>query len=593
MWRCTVCNWIYDEAVEETPFKDLPESYTCPVCGAPKSAFEALAATSSTDSESTPSVADVLVDALVDVGVTRIYGIPGDSNLPLIEAIRANDSIELVTTRHEHAAAFMACGHAKLTGELGVCVSIAGPGATNLITGLMDAVGDRAPVLALVGQVPEIYLGSEAFQEIDQIELFKSFAAFAETLGRASQLPRLFGLAVKSAFARQGVSVLSLPTNVLTEPAVTERWDRPKRLFRAAMVPSETDLQAAARLINDAEHPAVFAGWGTRRSARQVQELAEILKAPIATTSRAKGVVPDKSPLALGVLGSLGNPYAPAVLSKADLLIILGTGFRQSNLLPDIPILQVDLDPVRLGRNFSVELGLVGEVSRTLSALVPLLEKRTKVSARIKDSLERARDKWEADREEDRFQDGSPIHPGFLVAGLRRHVKPNAIVAVDVGDHTYWYYRRFQSEDEFTLMSASMASMGFALPAAVASQFECPEHQVVCVTGDGGFAMVMGDFTTAVKHHLPIKVIVFNDSRLKNIKKEQNRDGYPEYGITLLNPDFAVFAESTGALGVRVDSGKDLDDAMSKVFSHDGPALLDVVLDPEAMLPGVKNVMPL
>ena len=590
MWRCTVCNWIYDEEVEGKAFSDLPEDYTCPVCGAPKSAFEPVLETLTDDQ---PSVADALVQGLVDMGVSRVYGIPGDSNLPLIEAIRANGSIDLITTRHEHAAAFMASGHAKLTGQLGVCISIAGPGATNLITGLMDAASDRAPVLALVGQVPELFLGSEAFQEIDQIGLFRSFAAFAETVGRPSQLPRLLGLAIKKAYGAHGVSVLSLPTDVLTEAAVDERWDHHRRLFRPAIMPSSEDLARAADLINEARAPAILAGWGSRCAADQVGELARKLRAPLATTSRAKGIVPETESLSVGVLGSIGNPHAPGVLLESDLLLVLGSGFRQHNLLPGIPVVQLDHDPVRVGRNFPVSLGLVGDVPRTLSALLPLIEPRDTMSPALEAALQQCREKWMSDLKADRDRDGDPVHPGYLIQTLKRHISPDAVVTVDVGDHTYWFYKRFLCEGQVTLMSASLASMGFALPAAVASQFELPDRQVVAVTGDGGFAMVMGDFTTAVQHQLPLKVIVFNDGLLKNIMKEQNRDGYPEYGVRLVNPDFASFAQSTGAMGLKVESGQDLESAIAEAFAYQGPALIDVVIDGDAMLPGAKRITPL
>ncbi len=586
MWRCTVCNWMYDESVEKVPFEDLSPEYTCPQCGSPKSAFERVDRKAVSDDAQT--VADALVESLAEMGVRRVYGIPGHSNLPLIDALRRSNDVDLITTRHEHAAAFMACGRAKLTGELGVCVSIAGPGATNLVTGLMDAAADRAPVLALVGQVPEIFLGSEAFQEIDQIELFRSFSVFAETVGRPSQLPRLTGMAVKYALGRQGVSVLSLPTDVLAEPAVEERWDRRGRLVQPRVVPSDAELEKAADLVDGAESPGIVAGWGSRGG--DVKSLAERIMAPIVTTSRAKGVIPESHHLSLGVLGSIGNPHAPPVLANCDLLIVLGSGFRQSNLIPGARILQIDHDPVRVGRSFSVEVGLIGDVPLTLSRLLPMLRQRDSMRTGTRELLDSARGRLNEDRRDDMSQDGTPVHPGFLVGCLRRHVDHDAVIAVDVGDHTYWFYKRFPCEDEFTLMSASMASMGFALPAAIASQFEQPSRQVVCVTGDGGFAMVMGDFTTAVKHELPIKVVVFNDSQLKNIRKEQHHDGYAEYGTELLNPDFALFASSAGALGIRVEDGRDLDEAVGEILEHDGPALLDVVLDPEVMLPGVVTV---
>ncbi|MFO7941753.1 MAG: thiamine pyrophosphate-binding protein [Bacillota bacterium] len=584
LMRCTVCNWIYDEEEEGISFADLPPEYTCPVCGAPKAAFEPV----SWEQSAEGNVADALIRGLVDLGVRKVYGIPGDSNLPLVEALRENPDIELVLTRHESTAAFMASAHAKLTGEIGVCLSIAGPGATNLVTGLMDAAADRAPVLALVGQVSGIFLGSEAFQEIDQIEMFRPFAVFAETLSLPSQLPRLFGMAVKAAYGGPGVAVLSMPTDTLSARPVDENWDKGNRLFRGTYLPEDEDLQRAESMINSAEKPALFAGWGSRRDPDALYQLATSLNAPVATTSRAKGVFPETHPLSLGVLGSIGNPHAPRALAEADLLVVLGSGFRQRNLLTDVPIIQIDHDPVRLGRNFPVELGLVGDVAATIRALLPnLTEDASRVS--LDEEVERARSRWQSDIVSDASSDGS-VHPNRLIQALKRNLQDDAVVTVDVGDHTYWFYQRFQCESQLTLMSASMASMGFALPAALAASLAMPERQVVCLAGDGGFGMLMADFTTAVLNDLDISVILFNDYCLKNIKKEQRRDGYPDYGVEFANPNFADFASSAGGLGIKVESEGQLDEAIAEALSHPGPALLDVRIDPDAMLGGVKII---
>lgn len=585
--RCTVCNWIYDEEVEQVPFAELPDEYTCPICGAPKAAFVPVRKGGDEN-----NVADALAENLVAIGVSRVYGIPGDSNLPLVEALRKNPNIEMIAVRHEQVAAFMASAHAKLTGELGVCLSIAGPGATNLMTGLMDASTDRAPVLALVGQVAGVYLGSEAFQEIDQIEMFRSFAVFAETLSQPSQLPRLFGLAVKAAYGHNGVSVLSLPTDALGEPPVDEAWNEKERLFRPKITPRESDLDAAAEMINDAKRPVIFAGWGTRRAESTLRNLVDQLRAPIATTSRAKGVIAEDHPMALGVLGSIGNRHAPTVLSGADLLLVLGTGFRQRNLLsPGVPIIQIDHDPVRLGRNFPVQMGLTGDVSATLAQLLPRLNQRREESG-LADAVRDARRQWREEAEERIECDNGPIHPGRIVAELNGRVDDNAIISVDVGDHTYWFYRYFTcSGDQFTLMSASMASMGFALPAALAAAFENPDRQVVCLAGDGGLGMTLADFTTAVMHDLNLTVVVFNDRCLKNIKKEQLRDGYPEYGVEMVNPDFAAFAASAGARGFSVQKPDELGGALDRALAHEGPSMVDVEVDPDIMLPGVKSIL--
>jgi len=585
--RCTVCNWIYDEKVEEAPFAELPDDYSCPVCGAPKAAFVPVR-----EGADGRNVADALVENLTAIGVSRVYGIPGDSNLPLVEALRKNPDIDMIAVRHEQVAAFMASAHAKLTGELGVCLSIAGPGATNLMTGLMDASTDRAPVLALVGQVAGIFVGSEAFQEIDQIEMFRSFAVFTETLSQPSQLPRLFGLAVKSAYGHNGVSVLSLPTDALGESPVDESWDEEERLFRPRITPRESDLDAAAERINEARRPAIFAGWGARRAESALRGLVDRLGAPIATTSRAKGVIAEDHPMALGVLGSIGNRHAPTVLSGADLLIVLGTGFRQRNLLsPEVPIVQIDHDPVRLGRNFPVQMGLTGDVSATLAQLLPRLKQRRGESG-LADVVRDARRLWREEAEGAIVDAGSPVHPGWIIAELNGRVDDDAIISVDVGDHTYWFYRYFScSGDQFTLMSASMASMGFSLPAALAAAFENPDRQVVCLAGDGGLGMTLADFTTAAMHDLNLTVVVFNDRCLKNIKKEQIRDGYPEYGVEMVNPDFAAFAESAGARGFSVQKADELGDALDQALAHEGPAMIDIEVDPDIMLPGVKSIL--
>lgn len=582
--RCTVCNWIYDEEAEGTPFDELPPEYTCPVCGAPKAAFEPVSRGTSEEG----NVADALTRGLVDMGVRRVYGIPGDSNLPLVEALRKNPDIELVLTRHESTAAFMASAHAKLTGEIGVCLSIAGPGATNLVTGLMDAAADRAPVLALVGQVSGIFLGSEAFQEIDQIEMFRPFTVFAETLSLPSQLPRLFGMAVKAAYGRRGVSVLSMPTDTLAAPPVEEEWDKKTRLFRAPSLPDEADLERAVSMIKAAEKPALFAGWGSRQDPDALYQLATTINAPVATTSRAKGVFPETHPLALGVLGSIGNPYAPRALAEADLLIVLGSGFRQRNLLADVPIMQIDHDPVRLGRNFPVELGLVGDVPATIHVLRERLS-GMRAAVGLEEEVEHARSSWESDIASDDSSEEA-VHPNRVIQALKCNLRDDAVVTVDVGDHTYWFYQRFRCESQRTLMSASMASMGFGLPAALAASLAMPERQVVCLAGDGGFAMLMADFTTAIVNELDISVILFNDSCLKNIKKEQRRDGYPDYGVEFANPNFAQFASSAGGLGIEVGSEEELDDAIAAALSHRGPALVDVQIDPDAMLGGVKVI---
>ncbi|MFX0067771.1 MAG: thiamine pyrophosphate-binding protein [Candidatus Hodarchaeota archaeon] len=588
-WRCTVCGFIYDEEKEGTEFRDLPSDYTCPICGAPKSAFVAIGIiTPEEKAEPLPTVGQKIVEQLTELGVRYIYGIPGDSILPLVDALSRQDKIKFILTRHEETAAFMASAHAKITGEIGVCLSIAGPGATNLITGLMDAATDRAPVLALVGQVPQVFLGSESLQEIDQIELFSPFTVFRETIAKPAQAIRLTMLAVKNAHINRGVSVLSLPTDVLAEELTDEIWKREDHLFNQSVAPPEEDIEKMAKIIDKSKRPIVFGGWGIRDSGKTVINLAEKISAPIATTSRAKGVIPETHELAVGVLGSIGTQHAAKAIKRSDLIIVVGSGFRQKNLVPDLPIVQIDIDGVKLGKTFPIKMGLTGDATIILKMLVEKVVKKSPDKSYLEE-IKKLKEKHLRDLKEDSENLSVPIHPGFVIQAIRKHAQRNAIICVDVGDHTYWFYKKYICAGERTFMSSNMASMAFSLPASLAAQINLPDRQVICVTSDGGFGMLMADFTTAVYNGLPIKIVLFNDNKLKNIKKEQEQYGFREFGTQFVNPNFAGYAESCGGEGYRVEKPEELDTALERAFKSDKPALVDVVVDPEKMAPGIKK----
>jgi pyruvate oxidase len=588
-YRCTVCNWVYDEEAEGVPFADVPETWTCPQCGAPKSAFvPETRETAPEDVETT--VADKLVEQLVALGVREIYGIPGDSNLPLVDAVRRDGRIRFVLTRHEQTAAFMASARGKITGEIGVCLSIAGPGSTNLVTGLMDAASDRSPVLALVGQVPEVYLGSEAFQEIDQLELFHPFSLFSETLARGNQAAKLALSAAKHAYRGPGVSVLSTPTDVLAERSGGSVFVPEKRLFRGEPEPLEDEIDRAADVVNSAARVAILAGWGARHSRGAILELSEKLKAPVATTSRAKGVIDETGRRALGVLGSIGTVRAARSLQGADVVIVAGSGFRHANLIPGgTRLIQIDRDATHIGRTFDIDVGIHGDADAALRRLTDRVEAKGE-DEEWWSRIDELRDSYFAELEADARDHSMPINPGFVIQALRRHVAADAVITVDVGDHTYWFYKKFVCEGQQTYLSGNIASMGFGFPAALAAQLAYPDRQVVCVTGDGGFGMVMADFTTAVREELPVTVIVFNDESLKNIKKEMARDGYPAFGVDFPNPDFAAFAQTAGGVGYRVEEPGDLDAAIEAALGSGRPALVDVVVDRDRMAASASRV---
>jgi len=586
-WRCSVCGYIYDEAREEVPFAALPDDWTCPVCGAPKSAFTPLEGIAEeravTEGEFAGTVADQIVAQLAAYGVRYVYGIPGDSNLPLVDAIRRSEDVDFVLVRHEEAAAFMASGRYKIFNEIGVCLSIAGPGTTNLITGLMDAATDRSPVLALLGQVTEIRLGSEAFQEIDQLALYRPFTVYAETVSAPARAANVVSMAVKKAYAEGGVAALSMPTDVLAAAAVGDIFTGDRHVFRSRVAPTEESLRAVADVIAGAKRPLVFAGWGARFAGADVIALAERVGAFVATTSRAKGVVPETHERAVGVMGSIGAPSAARAAQASDLLIILGSGFRQRNLVPNVPAVQVDWNAARIGKTFEVEAGAVGDVREALPRLLESVPARD-IDKDFEKVVRGYREEHLRAVAALREKKTRPVHPGFVVSWLSELVPKDAVVTVDVGDHTYWFYKMFAADGQRTFLSANMASMAFALPAALAASLHRREQPVFCITGDGGFGMLMADFTTAVREKLPIKVILFNDRRLKNIVKEQAIAGFPPYGVEFPNPNFAEYAASAGGLGVRVDEPDDFVPAVKKALKEkDRPSLVEVIVDPAAM----------
>jgi pyruvate oxidase len=586
-FRCSVCNWIYDEDKEGKLFLSLPDSFHCPVCGSPKSAFFPEGVVK-IDKKISTNVAEKIIEQLEAYGVKHIYGIPGDSNLPLIEAIRKSKKIKFVLTRHEETAAFMADAHGKITGHIGVCISIAGPGSTNLITGLIDAANDRSPVLALTGQVAELYLGSEAFQEIDQIELFQPFTVFSETISRTNQALKLVTSAVKKSYQKPGVSVLSTPTDVLVEKLDEKIFTPAKRLFKNPTEPKDEDIQKAAELIDSNKKIIIFGGWGARNATKEIMQLSKKLKAPIATTSRAKGIIRETEKYSVGVVGSIGAKHATQALQKSELIIIIGSGFRQANLVPaNIKIIQIDHDSTRIGKTFNVDAGLVGDAQLTLKKLIQKTKEKNEEKDFLQNILKNKNQHLEEIREESKDL-SIPINPGFVIQALKRNISRDAIVCTDVGDHTYWFYKKFICDGQKTFLSANIASMGFGLPAALSAKLDYPDKQVICLTGDGGFAMLMADFTTAVREKLSIKIILFNDGKLKNIKKEQLRDSYPEYGVSFPNPNFADFAKTAGGEGYRITNPKELDKTLKKAFNSNKPSIIEVIIDPEKLAAATK-----
>jgi pyruvate oxidase len=525
-------------------------------------------------------VSSVILESLAAVGVKHVFGIPGDAINGLVDAIRRQDAIRFVPVRHEEAGAFAASAQAKLTDTLGVVVGTAGPGAVHLLNGLYDAKLDRAPVLAITGQVESALLGSYAHQEIDLHSLFDDVSCFSETIVDPRQMPGVIRDAIRAAISNRGVAHIVLPSDLALED-VPDEDESPILASGGISRPSESDMNSAVEVLNSARSPVLLVGFGAREAVQEVLEVSDILKAPIVKTLRAKHLIPDDHSNVLGGLGLLGTTPAVDALESADVLFMIGTDFPYEDFLPDeAHTIQLDSNRGVIGRRTTVEVGLVGDAAVTLAALIPLLAGNPN-----DEHLEEARKNMAGWRDEmhDIASDlEKPIRPQSVAASIAEHSPPGTVYICDTGAVTVWAARHLDMKegDMFTL-SGGLASMAFGMAGAIGAQLSFPDRKVVALVGDGSFSMLLGDLLTAVNSRLPITVVVFNNSRLGLIKMEQEAEGLPEFATELENPDFGAVATAMGARGWRVEEPSDLSTAIAEALAHDGPAVVDVVVNPD------------
>ncbi len=543
--------------------------------------------------EHTPTVSDLMAQTMVNWGVTHVFGMVGHSNLGLADALRLLEQrgkLSYIGIRHEGAAAFAASGYAKLCGKPAACLSIAGPGATNLLTGLWDAKVDRAPLLALTGQVNTQVLGPGAFQELDLASAFAPVARFSQTVLRDSKPVELMNLACKNAIVERDVAHLIFPDEVQTLPAAddAEAGAPEGRLGDRHMLPSQDSLNIAMQRIEAASRPVVVVGYGALGRMPQVIKLAEKLNAPVLTTFKAKGQIADDHPLAAGVLGRSGTPVASWCMNESDLLLVFGASFsNHTGITAKKPIIQVDFDPMTLGKFHPVELPVLGEIGLTADWLCQALPE----SAGWIDQRPQLADRWRIWREEKavrRTRDrGQGMNSAVLFHALSDLLPDDAVIAVDVGNNTYSFGRYFECRGQRVLMSGYLGSIGFGFPAAMGAwaatraQVEYQGLQVVSISGDGGFGQYMAEFTTAVHYGMNIVHVLLDNGELGKISKEQRAGHWPVWQTELSNPDFAAFAENCGGLGIRVEKESELADAMQRALAYQGPALIEVVSDVE------------
>ena len=537
------------------------------------------------------TVSDVMVETMVNWGVKRVFGMVGHSNLGLADAIRLavrDGDLGYVGIRHEGAAAFAASAYGKLTGRPAACLTIAGPGATNLLTGLWDAKVDRAPLLALTGQVQTQVLGPGAFQDIDLASAFHAVSRFSQPVLSSSKHAELMNLACKIALVERDVAHLIFPDDVQTIGSEAKAGGPGGRIGGDIVVPSGADLDAAVERISAATRPIIVAGHGAWASRDRVLRLAERIGAPVLTTFKGKGLIPDHHAHAAGVLGRSGTPIASWFMNEADLIVALGSSFaNHTGIEPSKPILQVDFERMQLGKFHPVTLPVWGEIGAFCDAILPRVRLATEGASQIEELAER----WQMWREEKarRLSEtrGRGVHSAAVFDSLTRLCPEDAILAVDVGNNTYSFGRYFETKGQRVLMSGYLGSIGFGFPAAMgawAATQDFDEYRgrkVVSISGDGGFGQYAMEFTTAVKYGMNITHILLNNSELGKISKEQRAGEWPVWETGLHNPPFASFAKLCGGHGVRVKDAAELDGALSAAFAHEGPSLVEIVTDVE------------
>ena len=531
-------------------------------------------------------VADHFVETLAAAGVKRIYGIVGDSLNGLTDALRRQGEIEWIHVRHEEVAAFAAGAEAHLTGELAVCAGSCGPGNLHLINGLFDCHRSRVPVLAIAAQIPSPEIGSGYFQETHPETLFQECSHYCELISSANQMPRVLDVAIHQSVGKRGVSVVVIPGDVALQPASDAPSPKAEGLLpRAPIVtPARADLDRLAALLNgEDDRVTILCGSGCRGAHDELIALGERLKAPMVHALRGKEHVEWNNPYDVGMTGLIGFASGYYEMLDCDVLLMLGTDFPYRQFYPEghgVRIAQIDLRPENIGRRVPVDLGVVGDVRATLAALLPLLKPK-----RDGTHLARAQQHYAKSRKElDELAKGTPgkrlLHPQQIAKAISDHAAADAVFTCDVGLPTVWAARYLAMNGKRRLIGSFWhGSMANAMAQAIGAQAAFSGRQVVSLSGDGGFAMLMGDFLTLTQYKLPVKVVVFNNGTLGFVELEQKSTGFLDFGVDLQNPNFAAMAEAIGIRGIRIEDAAQVEDGIAAALAHDGPVLVDAVVN--------------
>lgn len=580
MLRCPWHGWDYNPCTGMSPggFDDGVETYLV------KEEGDAIYVGLEKEDEHQRTVSDVMVETMTNWGVDIAFGMVGHSNLGVAEAMMRQEQqgkMNFYGIRHEGAAAFAASGYAKLTGKPAVCFGIAGPGSTNMYTGMWDAKVDRVPLLALSGSVNSQVMGTGAFQEVDLVRAFESVADFNHAVYENGKHAELMSLAIKSSIINRNVSHITFPDEVQIVPINdNEKPQTPENRITPFNISPPKEMMAKAKeMVLNSKNPAIIVGHGSRFHSEAIIEFAESLNCPVITTFKGKGIISDKHPLGCGVLGRSGTPIASWFMNESDLLIVFGASFsNHTGITPKKPIIQVDFDPMALSKFHKIDCALWGEISVTVDELKTDLKGKTNTENRQEEIAER----WAIWREEKTSRMNDDQSDGIssiaVFEAMNKLTPEDAVITVDVGNNAYSFGRYFEATNQSVLMSGYLGSIGFALPAAMGAWAAVQNTRPVwSVSGDGGLGQYLSELTTLVKYNMPIKHILINNSELGKISKEQRAGEHDVWKTALHNPNFADFANNCGALGIRVEKPEDLIPAMEKIKAHDGPALLDIV----------------
>ena len=527
------------------------------------------------------NVADLFVATMEQAGVKRIFGIVGDSLNGLTEALRSRGTIEWVHVRHEEVAAFAAAGEAQMTGDLAVCAGSCGPGNLHLINGLFDAHRSRVPVLAIAAQIPSAEIGGGYFQETHPQTLFRECSHYCELVSDVGQLPYVLENAIRAAVGQRGVAVVVIPGDIALRRAPQRAPSGPSALAlpMPRIAPGADELNALASMLNDARRVTLLCGRGCAAAHPLLIKLAETLKSPIVHALGGKEHIEYDNPYDVGMTGFIGFSSGYAAMHACDLLLMLGTDFPYKQFFPaDCQVAQIDIRPENLGRRCRLDLGLVGDIRLTIEALLPLLKAKNE-----RRHLDNAIAHYKKARKGlDALAQGTPgrkpIHPQYLARVVSEQAADDAVFTADVGTPTVWAARYLKMNGRRRLIGSFVhGSMANAMPQAIGAQAAQPGRQVISLSGDGGFTMLMGDLITLTQMKLPVKVVIFNNGVLGFVALEMKAAGFVDTNVDLNNPDFAAMARAMGIFARRVEDPGDLPAAVKEMLSHNGPALLDVL----------------